>query len=334
MEVKDLKIFARVAALQNLSAVATELGVTAGTITKRVQALEAELGVRLVERTTRHSRLTEEGRLFLPHVERVLGEMEVACDQLAANAGQPGGRLVISAPASLMRRLITPAIISFSAAYPAIDVRVDVTDAVTNLHEQGYDLAIRTGPLEDSPLKAKRLATDRMIVVAAPAYIDRHGLPETPQDLARHQCLIHGEQRMWTLYHADHGRAPEQVKISGRIASDSGAFLNAVALEGAGLLRASQISVAEDIANGRLQQVLPDYALSSDAAISVVYPNAKHTMPRVRAFIDHLAEFCRARQVKANARAIEPNADAGPQTGNAQTERAVRLAPRATRNRA
>lgn len=290
MDIQDLRIFARVAAVNNLSAVANELGLTTGTISKRIQSLEGDLKARLFDRTTRSIRLTDEGRTLLGRVERVLIEMDLAQDEIVANGGRPSGRLRISAPASLSRRLVAPALVRFVDAYPDIDVRVDITDRVVNLHEEGYDAAIRSGTLTDSSLKAKRLAADRMILVAAPRYIERHGAPRKPAELAQHSCLVHGDQQSWTLHR---GHQHINMRVTGRLNSDSGAFLHIAALDGVGILRASEIGVADDISAGRLVRVMTDYELATNAGIWAVYPNAKHEMPRLRALLDHLAETCR-----------------------------------------
>lgn len=292
MDIKDLTIFARVAAVQNLGTVAAALGVSAGTVSKRIQALEDELGVRLIDRTTRSSRLTEEGRMFLERAERILAEMHLARDELSANTTQPAGRITITAPASLSRQIVTPAIMSFVTAFPSIEVRVDISDHVANLHEQGYDIAVRFGTLPDSTLKAKRLTSDRIILVASPAYIERAGSPQRPADIEGHSCLIHGEQRNWTL---NRGETRHSARATGRLISDNGAFLQAAALQGAGLLRTSEIAVLDDLTQGRLIRVLPEFELGTDAAIWALYPNTRHAMPRLRAFVDHLSAFCRER---------------------------------------
>lgn len=293
MDIKDLRIFSRVAAVQNLSAVAVELGCSAGTISKRMQSLEDEVGVRLIDRTTRSSRLTEEGRMFLQRVGRVLSEMDHAQDEIKASSGAPAGKLKISAPATLARQLVLPALIGFAETYPGVEVCVDITDRIVNLHDEGYDAAIRAGELPDSTLKAKRLAGDRTILVASPAYIEKHGAPQRPADIAKHHALAHGDQRSWSF--ARTGGEEEVVRIVSRFGSDSGDLLQHAALQGVGLLRTSEIAVTEDVAAGRLIRLLPDYELAAEAAIWVVYPNAKHPMPRLRALLDHLAEFCRER---------------------------------------
>ena len=290
MNIKDLRIFTRVAALQNLSNVAGALGVSAGTVSKRIQSLEDDLGVRLIDRTTRSCRLTEEGRMFLQRAERILAEVDLATDEISANTGQPAGRISLTAPACLAHRLVTPAILGFIAAYPGVEVRVDVSDTVVNLHEQGYDAAIRFGTRPDSTLKAKRLATDRIVLVASASYLQSRGGPLRPADLAGHDCLVHGEHRTWSLHNEESRVA---VRVTGRLVSDNGEFLLAAARAGAGILRVSEIAVLEDLSSGRLVRVLPDHEAGLDAGIWAVYPNTKHALPRLRALVEHLTVHCR-----------------------------------------
>ncbi len=291
MDIQDLRIFARVAALQNLSAVGSELGLTPGTISKRVQHLEDVLKVRLFDRTTRSIRLTDEGRTFLEHAERIVAEMDLARDAVGATSSRPSGRLKVSAPASLSDLLVAPAIATFVEAYPDIEIRIDITDRIANLQEEGYDVAIRAGTLPDCALKAKRLISDSVILVASPDYVRRCGAPQRPADLAVHACLLLGDQRSWTLIR---GREQETVRVGGRLQSDSGAFLHRAALAAAGILRTSRLAVADDLAKGRLLHVMADHELAENAAIWALYPNTRHTMPRLRVFLDHLADYCRS----------------------------------------
>src|ERR1700674_3393814 len=199
MDIQDMRIFARVAAVQSLSAVGTELGLTPGTISKRIQALEDELSARLFDRTTRSIRITEEGAAFLGHVERILAEIEAARASVDDKVSKPKGRLKIAAPACLGRRYVAPALCEFVRAFPEIDVQIDLHDRQVNLQEDGYDVAIRTGVLSDSSLIAKRLAPDRHVIVGSPAYIARAGRPLKPEDLVHHQCLVLGETRQWSF---------------------------------------------------------------------------------------------------------------------------------------
>lgn len=290
MNIKDLRIFTRVAALQNLSSVASALGISAGTVSKRIQSLEEDLGVRLIDRTTRSCRLTEEGRMFLQRAERILAEVDLAADEISTNTGQPAGRISLTAPACLADRLVKPAILGFIQTYPGVEIRVDISDSIVNLHEQGYDAAIRFGTLPDSTLKAKRLATDRIVLVASPDYLQSRGTPRRPADLSSHDCLVHGEQRVWPL---QNGEAKAAVRVSGRLISDNGNLLHAAALAGAGILRVSELAVLDDLGNGRLVEVLPGCDAGGDADIWALYPNNRHALSRLRALIEHLAAYCR-----------------------------------------
>jgi len=199
MDIQDMRIFARVAAVQNLSAVGAELGLTPGTISKRIQALEDELSARLFDRTTRSIRITEEGAAFLAHVLRILSEIEAARASVDDKVSKPKGRLKIAAPACLGQRYLAPALCEFVRVYPEIDVHVDLRDRQVNLQEEGYDVAIRTGALSDSSLIAKRLVPDRHVIVASPDYVARRGRPQRPADLAQHDCLVLGEQGQWAF---------------------------------------------------------------------------------------------------------------------------------------
>ena len=290
MDIQDMRIFARVAAVQNLSAVGTELGLTPGTISKRIQSLEDELSARLFYRTTRSIRITEEGAAFLSHVERILSEIEAARASVDDKVSKPKGKLKIAAPACLGRRYVAPALCEFVRAFPEIDVQVDLHDRQVNLQEDGYDLAIRTGALSDSSLIAKRLAPDRQVIVASGAYLARAGRPLVPEDLLRHQCLVLGETRQW-LFGKD--GAESAVRVNGALRSNNGELLCRAAVDGLGLIRASELEVLCELRSGKLIQVLSDYEVATNAALWALYPSAKHLLPRMRALLDFLADWFR-----------------------------------------
>lgn len=283
-------IFARVAAVQNLSAVGTELGLTPGTISKRLQALEDELSVRLFDRTTRSIRITEEGAAFLQHVERILAELEAARASVADRIGKPKGRLRIAAPAGFGRRYIAPAIGGFMAAYPEIEVQIDLSDRNVNLQEDGYDVAIRSGTLSDSTLIAKRLAPDRHVIAAAPSYLATHEMPKLPTDLTAHDCLALGDTWAWTF---SKGGKECSVRVNSRLRSNNADFLLRSAIDGSGVIRTSELQILPELRSGALVQLLPDYSITSNAAIWALYPSAKHVLPRLRVLLDYLADWFR-----------------------------------------
>jgi DNA-binding transcriptional LysR family regulator len=285
-----MRIFARVAAVQNLSAVGTELGLTPGTISKRIQALEDELSARLFDRTTRSIRITEEGTTFLSHVERILAEIEAARASVDDKVSKPKGTLKIAAPTCLGARYIAPGLCEFMRAYPEIEIHVDLQDRPVNLQEDGYDIAIRTGELSDSSLIAKRLAPDRHIIVGSPAYFSRKGRPQRPEDLAGHDCLLVGDERQWSF---TRDGVQSVLRVSGPLRSNNGELICRAAVGGMGLMRASELEVLSELREGKLVQVLHDYEVASNAAVWALYPSAKHVLPRMRALLDFLAVWFR-----------------------------------------
>jgi DNA-binding transcriptional LysR family regulator len=298
MDVQDMQIFARVAAVQNLSAVGAELGLTPGTISKRVQALEDELAVRLFDRTTRSIRITEEGATFLSHVERILAELTTARSLMADATGTPKGRLKVAAPHSLCSKFLAPAVVSFLGKYSDIDITLDVTDRAVNLQEDGYDLAIHAGPLADSAIMSKRLASDQQCIVASPAYLSAHGNPVKPEDIGEHQCLVFGETTQWAF--AQKGQ-DSNVKIYARFRSDSGEVLRLAALQGQGLLRTTEMQVFDELNTGRLVRVLPGIEIPGNTAIWALYPSGRYVLPRLRVFLDYLADWFKTAKINDNA---------------------------------
>ena len=290
MDIQDLRIFARVARVQNLSSVGAEFNLSAGTISKRLQALEAELSVRLFDRTTRSISITEEGEKLLGDIEPILEGLDLAFETLQANVEQPRGRLRVSAPTSLGRGVIAPAVCAFLKRYPAIDVQIDLTDRFVAFPESGYDVAIRTGQLADSSLIAKRLALDPQVLVASPEYLRTRGYPETPEELVAHSCLVLGDELQWTFRKGDDST---DVRITGRMRSVDGEVLRHAAVEGLGILRIGRARVAQELRKGILVEVLGDYDAGSDAAIWAVYPSNRHVLPKLRVFLEFIAEWYR-----------------------------------------
>jgi DNA-binding transcriptional LysR family regulator len=304
MDIQDMRIFARVAAVQNLSAVGSELGLTPGTISKRIQALEDELSARLFDRTTRSIRITEEGSTFLGHVERILAEIEAARASVDDKVNKPKGKLKIAAPAALGRRYVAPALGVFLRAYPEIEVQLDLQDRPVNLQEDGYDVALRTGALSDSSVIAKRLAADRYVVVASPAYLARRGRPLRAEDLSNHSCLILGDRLQWSF---NRNGIETGVRVSGPLKSNDGELLRQAALEGDGLIRASELELLPELSSGQLVQVLADYQIASNVAVWALYPSAKHMLPRMRVLLDFLTDWFRdARSQVSNGEVRRP----------------------------
>lgn len=290
MDIQDLRIFMRVAAVNNLSAVGTEMSLTTGTISKRLQALEDDLSVRLFDRTTRSIRITEEGAVFLEHVERILAELELARATVDGNVKSPRGKLKVSAPVNVGCRQFADGISSFMQAYPDIELHAELSDRNVSLQEEGFDVAIKTGVLADSALIAKRLATDPHVIAAAPSYLSANGVPRSPGELERHCCLVRGEDWSWPFVRRNTERA---VRVTGRLRTNDENLLLRAALDGHGLIRISRGRVRLDLADGRLKAVLQDYDTTGDSAVWAVYPRNRHMLPRLRAFVDYFASWTR-----------------------------------------
>ncbi len=288
MDIQDLRIFDRVAAVQNLSAVGNEFSLTPGTISKRLQSLEDELGVRLFLRSTRSINITEEGRIFLDHAQRMLIEFDTARASVDCSRNTPRGLIRMSVPAKIGNRDLAAGLSAFVADYPQIDVHAEVSDRSNGAAEEGCDITIKTGVLLDSSLIAKRLADDPMIIVASPGYLKLNGTPANPQDLERHSCLVHGEICHWPFQRK---AAERSVRVGGRVRSNDIALIHRAAIDGHGLARISAALVEDDIKAGFLVPVLTEFDTSGDSAVWAIFPKSKNMLPRMRVFLDFLADW-------------------------------------------
>jgi DNA-binding transcriptional LysR family regulator len=303
MDIQDMRIFARVAALQNLSAAGAELGVTPGTVSKRIQALEDELSARLFDRTTRSIRITEEGRALLAHVERILAEVAAARASVDDKVGTPKGKLRIAAPVGLGRRYIGPALCAFLAEYPQIEAQLDLQDCSVNLQAAGYDIAVCTGTLADTSAIAKRLAPDRLIIAASPGYLERLGRPVRAQDLPSHHCLVLGDCSQWSF---TKDGVETSVRVCGPLRSNDGDLLRQAAIEGNGVVQASELELLPELRSGRLVQVLADCECAGTAGVWALYASTRYMAPRMRLLLDFLARWLRdARGRACSGRALE-----------------------------
>ena len=186
--------------------------------------------------------------------------------------------------------MIAPAICSFLKSYPEIDVQLDLTDRVVTFPDSGYDVAIRTGQLEDSSLFAKRLAADPQVVVASPEYLAAHGQPVSPDELAGHQCLILGDEQQWLFKKGDESF---DVRVTGRLRSDNGQLLRHAAVEGVGILKISRARVADALESGALREILAHYDAGRESSIWAIYPSNRHMLPKLKVFLQFLSDWYR-----------------------------------------
>ena len=285
----EMTVFARVVATGSLSAAARELSLSPAMISRRLAGLEARLGVRLVNRTTRSLHLTDEGASYYESCARVLAEIAQADAAVSAGRQEPQGTLRVALPASFGNQHVAPLIPQFAARYPAVQVFLSLSDRNVNLVEEGFDLAVRIADLEDSSLAARKLAPNRRVVCATPDYLRRHGTPRTPQDLAQHNCLLAADFAGSWEYKDPAGR-PGQVRVTGRYVCDNWEVLREWALAGMGIALKSTWDVRRHLEDGSLVSLLPGYSFHSDVAIYAVYPHRRHLPAKTRAFIEFLAD--------------------------------------------
>lgn len=284
---RQISTFVEVVARGSLSAAARAEGIAPAMIGRRLDALEARLGVKLLQRTTRKLALTDEGAAFLEDCQRILAELEEAESAVSERSAHATGHLMISAPAGFGRQHVAPLLPSFLAEHRDVTVTLNMSDRVMDIVGEGIDVAIRIASLSDSSLVSVKLADNERVVVGAPAYFKRHGRPETLADLARHNCLAissEGSQRGWTF--REDGKNVV-LKVNGNMACNDGQVLHEWALAGKGLAWRSMWEVGSAIEAGKLQTVLDGYAAPGND-IYAVFAQRRHLPLRIRAFVDFL----------------------------------------------
>ncbi len=286
----ELEVFARVIELGGFSAAARACGMTPSAVSKLVARLEQRLGTRLVNRSTRQLQLTAEGCLFYERGVRILADLDEA-ERCASVHDTPRGRVRVSANVPFGHHFLLPLAPAFLARYPEVSLDISLSDEVIDLLEDRTDVAVRAGPLKDSQLVARRLGGTRLVVVAAPSYIERHGLPTHPDQLAAHNLLTTQRQRALPGWPMRRGGDERMLIPSGNAQASDGEALHRLALAGLGLSRLATFQAREDIAAGRLVPVLEDWNPGDIEAIHAVYVGQGGHLPqRVRALLDFLAD--------------------------------------------
>jgi DNA-binding transcriptional LysR family regulator len=288
MDFNDLTLFVRIARLASISAAARDLGITPAAASARLASFEKELGARLVHRTTRSTTLTEDGQAFLPHAEHLLEAADLARVALGREHAAPGGVLRIAAPSSFARMHIVPGLPDFITRYPGLRLDMRISDSMVDLVEGGFDVAVRYADLGDSSFVARRIAPDRRVLVASPAYLERHGEPSSPDELDAHTCLVVGTLDLWTFQGPDGGVTAKRVTPALRI-NDGGVVCDA-ARDGLGIALMATWAAADELRAGTLVPILRDYPLVSTQTLWAIYPSARELAPKVRVFIDWMVE--------------------------------------------
>lgn len=290
-DTEDIAIFVRVVELGSLTATGRDMRMSVAVVSNRIARLEARMGVRLLNRTTRRVQPTQEGALFYEHSVAILNELEQAESVISERTDDPRGPIRVTVPAVFGRMHVAPHVPAFLQRYPNIQLRLHLTDQFMDLVQDRMDLAIRIAELSDSNAIVRKLASDRRFIVAAPGYLLRHGRPYAPADLPKHNCLLlrfpGSKQFRWTL---ETPEGPRTLRLAGNMDSNNGEVLRQWCLAGHGLALKSLWEIADDLNAGRLQIVLEDYPPVAHS-ISALYPQNRFLSSRVRVFIDYLAEL-------------------------------------------
>jgi LysR family transcriptional activator of dmlA len=289
----DLSFFSALASAASLSAAARELGITTPAVSKRLAQMESRLGVSLINRTTRRMSLTPEGELYLAHARRILQDIDEMGALLGQSKATPAGLLRVNATLGFGRSHIAPLISNFVFTHPQVDVQLQLSVNPPPLTDDAFDVCIRFGAPPDSRVIARRIARNKRLLCAAPAYIARHGEPRTPHDLTRHNCIgIRQGEEAYGIWRLSHGRGTsldtEPIKIRGSLTTNDGEIALKWALAGHGIVMRAQWDIQRHLKSGQLVRLLPQYR-TPDADIYAVYPQSQQMSARVRAFVDYVA---------------------------------------------
>jgi DNA-binding transcriptional LysR family regulator len=298
-----MAVFAKVVDTASFADAARHFGMSPAMVSKHVRTLEERLGVRLLNRTTRRVSATEVGQNYYERCLRILFELDDADRAAGDLQAAPRGLLRVTAPVSFSFRHLAPAIADYLAAYPDVSIDLNLDDHYVDLVEERFDVAIRVGRLADSSLMSRKLCSITMTVCASPAYLEANEAPQEPGDLARHNCLIYTyttQQSAWRF--ADRNGKEYVVRVNGRFVANNGDALRALAIKGAGLVFAPDFIVDDDLQDGSLIRVLPEFS-TAETPVHAVYPHSRYLSAKTRTFIDFLAaRSARRLQIKGDGK--------------------------------
>ena len=287
MDLNEVLIFARVVQAGSFTAAARALDMPKSSVSKKVADLEERLGTRLLQRTTRKLGLTDAGRIYFERSARILSELEEADQAVAELQAAPRGLLRVTVPLSF--GVLGPSVASFLAAHPDAKVEIVCTDRRLDLVQDGFDLAVRAGPLEDSSLVAKKIGVIKRVLVAAPAYLRKHGAPRTPEELGEHVSIAFGGGSAPSLWALEFGDKRKDVRVSPRYVVNDFEMMLDAARGGVGIAWVLDFLAASDLRAKKLHAVLPDWC-SVATPVHAIYPTARHLSPKVVRFVEHLRE--------------------------------------------
>ncbi len=287
--ISGMSMFRRVVEAESFSAVARETGVSQPTISKHISALEKHLGVKLLNRSTRHLATTEPGKKYYHYCVRILDEVAEAEASVGQQQTELTGLLRINVPISFGRRQVLPALWSFMQAYPAINLDIMMDDHYVDLVKEGIDLAVRVGPLFDSSLVARKLGCYQRLTVASPSYIEKYGEPGTVEELKNHSCIVFTLLTTGNNWHYYDKQELKKIQVNGRICTSSPDAMLEAALKGFGIAVAPTWLVQDAINDGELKVILNNYT-PTPMELNAIYPERHYVPAKVHALIDHLRE--------------------------------------------
>ncbi len=286
-----MRVFAAVVADGGFSAAARRLNLAKSAVSTTIKSLEAELGVALLNRTTRTLSLTEAGRRYKERTDQILADVAEADLEAASLTQVPRGILRVSAGVSFGISELAPVVTRYMATYPDVSIELNLADRYVDLVEEGFDVAIRIGDLSDSSLIAKRLTTSRRMVCAAPSYLEQYGTPKHPTDLKHHKCLYYNLLARGGAWPFQENGQDFTVPIRGTLSANNGDVLRQAAIGGVGVIFAPSFIFADALRSGALVHILADYE-PTPTTISAIYPPNRHVSAKLRAFIDMMTDYC------------------------------------------
>ena len=286
----EMAAFVRVVDSKGFSAAATALRLSPSAVSKLVSRLEARLGVRLLQRTTRALHLTAEGDAFYAAARRIVGEIETLEQQMAGHTGTPQGLLRVTTSLVFATHQLAPVLSEFLARHPLVQLDLLPTDRVLDMVDEGIDVAIRIGRLADTSFMARKIGEDKRLICAAPSYLARHGTPQHPQDLLRHVCIVSRERPYLNRWQFKVDGQMTEIDVAGRVAVGDGELQMQLALQGIGIVRLTRLTLAQAVREGALVPLLGDFSADEPVMIHAVYPHRRHLAAKVPAFVNFLIE--------------------------------------------
>jgi len=286
----EMAAFVRVVDAKGFSAAAPALGLTPSAVSKLITRLEARLGVRLLQRTTRALSLTADGEAFYAAARRIVGEIAALETEISEQRGTPHGLLRVTTSLAFSTHQLAPVIGEFLERYPAIQLELMPTDRVVDMVEESVDVAIRIGRLPDSSFMARKIGEDVRLVCAAPQYLAAHPAPRRPEDLSRHNCIVSRDRAYLNRWPFRIDGEVREIEVGGRLAVSEGEAQMRLALQGLGIVRLTRLTVAGAIKHGELLALLQDYSAEEPVPIHAVYPHRRHLASKVTAFVEFILE--------------------------------------------